>query len=108
MSLAEVAEMPLRIWSESPGGGGKETVLQFVPFQCRMLCSPTAQTSFEAMAKTPLSCHRLGVGTTVQTLPSPCMVSAPPSCPVGPDWYQPTAQTSLAETADTAFNTLPL
>ncbi len=53
MSLAEVAEIPLRIWYEPPGGGGNETLLQFVPFQCRMLCSPTAQTSFEEMAVTP-------------------------------------------------------
>src|ERR1041385_9245606 len=36
------------------------------------------------------------------------MVRAPPSCPVEPDWYQPTAQTSFAATPSTAFKTLPL
>src|SRR5215510_1705355 len=109
MSLAEVPEIPFRIRYPSLGGNGKETLLQLVPFQCRMLCSPTAQTSFEETPSTafkmlPLYVPGLGLGIMPQLVPFQCSVNVCKGIePGSPEW--PTAHMSLAEMAATPFNT---
>src|SRR4029077_10394651 len=83
---------------------GVGTITHRWPFQCSTeLCTPfwpTAQTSLDDDAATPLS--RLGgrkPADTDQLVPSQCSISAP-----GP--RLPTAQTSLADTTATPFRRL--
>src|SRR6266571_357080 len=101
------AAAPLRVAAEP--GLGLATMLQLVPSQCSMRVEgmplvpfwdwPTAQMSVAETAATP---NRglarvpagLGLGTTVQLVPSHCSISVP-------EPLSPTAHTSLLETAVT-------
>src|SRR6266702_4238344 len=89
MSLAATAVTAVRALSEVPGLG-LGTTLQLVPSQCSVSvrgavdtlgskCSPTAQASVGDVAVTPYSsltsCPTLGLGVTLQLVPSQCSMS---------------------------------
>src|SRR5712691_10006549 len=109
MSLPETAATPASRPAEGLG-----TAAQLVPFQCSVRVwaplpvSPTAHTSLAETAVAPLSwlsCAPagLGLGATVQLAPSQCKMRV---CGLAKEVgsANPTAQTSLAETAVTPLS----
>src|SRR3954463_1590594 len=118
MSVADRAEIafsvvPTNVSPAGTDGTGAGTIVQAVPFQCSISARlpslrPTAQASAPARAATP---NRIdldppvvaGVGTIVQVAPSKW--AAIGSVCLNPVMFcEPTAQTSLAEAADTALS----
>src|SRR5690348_3413305 len=118
ISLAEVAEILERTLPVLLRFG-LLTTFHEVPSQCSISVTvapfepawnPTANTLFEASAMTPFSAlllvvGSLGVGTTVHLVPSKCIAMVRKRALHGK--VNPTAQTSLLETAATEFSTLP-
>src|SRR5215471_18259969 len=75
-----------------------EAPVQALPFQCRMVESPTAQTSFAALPQTPARSFVVSLETMDQPLPFQCR-TAPPA---------PTAQTSFAPCPQTPERLFPV
>jgi hypothetical protein len=105
--LLASAEIPPKLYR--PVKAGLETTLQLVPFQCSTkapaLLLPTAQTSFDETAVTPLRivCSTVAVGreTTLQLLPFQCSINDSPKPGLADPNANPTAHTSLLAAAAT-------
>src|SRR5262249_41345593 len=116
MSVPETMAAPFSPLSVP--GLGLATTLQLVPFQCSIsVCPapaaltklPTAHTS---VAETAAAAARLlkpvlalGLGTTLQLVPSQCSISVCVAL-LALGWKPPTAHTSVPETAVTPFSSL--
>src|SRR5688572_16308421 len=93
-SFAELAATPYGAFSPAVPGLGLGTIVQLVPFQCRikvvwsgppLVALPTAQTFEEEMASTPLRMlirfPVLGLGTMLQLVPFQCSINVRFSMP---------------------------
>src|SRR5258706_8686041 len=108
MSLAERAEMLVRLAPFPLVGAATDTTPHCVPFQCSMsglllpLFLPTAQTLLDVRAATAERVAYAGawLGTTAQAEPLQCRISGLVLLP-------PTAQASLVERAATPLSWPP-